>query len=142
MVHRVLLYKIFIVGPSTPQNLSTQSLNSTAILVSWDHPTNPNGKIKYRLSFSTGSSQVASFKLVYDGESTQYMVSNLKPFTQYSFKVNAYNVKYNLSSPSAVAMETTAQTGKFVVWYEGLPPPISCFKFYYVEPVHYFITFH
>ena len=103
----------FLAEPSAPQNLSTQSINSTAILVSWEQPTSSNGRIKYRLSFGKESDLIASLKLVYDGESTQYLVSNLKPFTRYRFKVNAYNVKYNLSSSFVVAMETTGQAGKF-----------------------------
>ena len=111
------MFIIFILGPSPPNNLSTQSLNSTAILVSWDAPTNPNGKIKYRLSFRRGSEPKASFKLVYDGDLTHHLVSNLNPFTLYNFKVNAYNVKYNLSSSSVFAMETTDQAGKFMWCY-------------------------
>ena len=110
----IFCFKLFFLAePSTPQNLSTQSVNSTAIFVSWEQPTNPNGRIKYRLSFGKESDLIAFFKLVYDGESTQYLVSNLKPFTRYRFEVNAYNIKYNLSSSFVVAMETTGQAGKF-----------------------------
>lgn len=75
----------------------------------------PNGKIKYRLFFRKESDPVAFFWPIYDGERIQYLVFNLKPFTQYSFKVNAYNVKYNLSSLSIVAMDTTAQAG-MIFW--------------------------
>lgn len=72
---------------------------------------NTNGKIKYRLSFNKRSEPSAASKLVYDGNATQYLVSNLKPYTQYSFKVVAYNVKYNLSSAAIDTSETTAQDG-------------------------------
>ena len=101
--------------PSPPQNLSTQSVNSTAILVSWQQTANSKGKIKYRLSINTGSEQGAFYQVVYDGNNTQYLVSDLKPFTQYNFRVTAYNIKYNLSSSLVVAMETTGQSGMLLL---------------------------
>ena len=101
--------------PSPPLNLSTQSVNSTAILVSWQQPVDSNGKIKYRLSINTGSEQSAFYQVVYDGNNTQYLVSDLKPFTKYNLQVTAYNVKYNLSSLSVVAMETTSQAGRLLL---------------------------
>lgn len=101
--------------PSSPLNLSTQSVNSTAILVSWKQPAHSNGKIKYRLSINTVSEQSAFYQVVYDGNNTQYLVSDLKPFTKYNLQVAAYNVKYNLSSLSVVAMETTSQAGRLLL---------------------------
>ena len=95
-------------GPSAPRNLSAQSVNSKEILVSWVAPVNPNGRIKYRLSFNN---RTQPSKLVYDGNDTQHVVSNLKPYTQYNFSVVAYNVKYNLSSATVDTLETTAQAG-------------------------------
>lgn len=101
--------------PSPPLNLSTQSVNSTAIHVSWQQPAHSNGKIKYRLSINTVSEQSAFYQVVYDGNNTQYLVSDLKPFTKYNLQVTAYNVKYNLSSLSVVAMETTSQAGRLLL---------------------------
>ena len=49
--------------------------------------------------------------LVYDGNATQHLVSNLSPYTQYTFEVAAYNVKYNLSSASVSTSEKTDQAG-------------------------------
>ena len=72
---------------------------------------NTNGKIKYRLSFYNTSEPGAAPKLAYDGNATQYLVSNLKPYTQYTFRVVAYNVKYNLSSASIDTSEKTDQAG-------------------------------
>ena len=45
--------------------------------------------------------------LVYDGNATQHLVSNLNPYTQYTFEVAAYNVKYNLTSASVNTLEKT-----------------------------------
>lgn len=101
--------------PSPPRNLSTQSVNSTAVLVSWQQPAHSNGNIKYRLSINTGSEQSAFYQVVYDGNNTRYLVSDLKPFTKYNLQVTAYNVKYNLSSPSVVTMETTGQAGRLLL---------------------------
>ena len=101
--------------PSPPLNFSAQSVNSTAILVSWQQPAHSNGKIKYRLSINTGSEQSAFYQVVYDDNNTQYLVSDLKPFTKYNLQVTAYNVKYNLSSLSVVAMETTSQAGRLLL---------------------------
>ena len=96
-------------GPSTPQNLSAQSISSTEIQVSWKAPVNTNGNVKYRLSFYNASEPSAAPKLVYDGNATQYLVSNLMPYTLYTFEVTAYNVKYNLSSASTDTLEKTDQ---------------------------------
>ncbi|XP_068670555.1 receptor-type tyrosine-protein phosphatase F-like [Montipora foliosa] len=94
--------------PSAPQNLSTKgNITATKIRVSWQQPLYPNGIIRYKLSFA--SDPETSFKLIYFGESTQYLVSNLKPFTKYRFELLAFNLKYNLSSPPIGAMETTDQ---------------------------------
>lgn len=113
---KLVFFVIFdLAEPSPPQNLSTQSVNSTAILVSWQQPAQSNGKIKYRLSINTGSEQSAFYQVVYDGNNTQYLVSDLKPFTKYNLQVSAYNVKYNLSSSSVVAMETTGQAGRLLL---------------------------
>ena len=49
--------------------------------------------------------------LVYDGNATQHLVSNLSPYTQYTFEVAAYSVKYNLSSASVDTSEKTDQAG-------------------------------
>ena len=49
--------------------------------------------------------------LVHDGNATQHLVSNLKPYTQYTFEVVAYNVKDNLSSASVNTSEKTDQAG-------------------------------
>ena len=107
-------------GPSVPQNLSAQSVSSTEILVSWKTPENTNGKIKYRLSFYKTSELSAAPKLVYDGNATQHLVSNLKPFTRYTLKVLAYNVKYNLSSASIDTSEKTDESRKFAYCFEFL----------------------
>ena len=96
-------------GPSTPQNLSAQSISSTEIQVSWKAPVNTNGNVKYRLSFYNATEPSAAPKLVYDGNATQYLVSNLMPYTLYTFEVTAYNVKYNLSSAATDTLEKTDQ---------------------------------
>ena len=49
--------------------------------------------------------------LVYDGNATQHLVSNLKPYTHYTFEVAAYNVKYNLSSGSVNTSQKTEEDG-------------------------------
>ena len=49
--------------------------------------------------------------LVYDGNATRQLVSNLKPYTHYTFEVVAYNVKYNLSSASVKTSEKTEEAG-------------------------------
>lgn len=98
--------------PSAPQNLSTKTLNATAIRVSWKEPKKLNGKIKYRLSCERTGEPSSVAKLLYDGNNTQFIVSDLKPYTRYIFSVTAYNVKYNLSSSEVFTEETTDQAGK------------------------------
>lgn len=99
--------------PSAPQNLSTKgAISATSILVSWQKPRNPNGVIGYRLSFSKVSDRGNSFEVIHIRERNHFLVSKLKPFTKYIFEVSAFNLKYNLSSPSVEAMETTDQAGK------------------------------
>ncbi len=104
---------VVLSGPSPPRNLTAKSINSSAILVSWVTPVNLNGKIKYRLSFNKRS------ELVYDGNGTRYLVSNLKPYTQYTFSLVAYNIKYNLTSAAVHTLESTPQDGKFFLKWKG-----------------------
>ena len=111
MICLMQFISVVLSGPTSPQNLSAKSINSTTILVSWKEPTSPNGKIKYRLLFKRTAEPSSVAQLVYDGHDTQHVVSNLKPYTRYTFSVIAYNVKYNLSSSVIVAVETTGQAG-------------------------------
>ena len=61
-------------------------INSTAILVTWSPPTQPNGDIIRYMLYQNGT-------LVFNGSALAYTVTNLQPFTYYSYSISACTVR-------------------------------------------------
>ena len=107
----VILFSFFL-GPSPPTDLTTHTLNSSAIRVSWQIPLNPNGEIFYRLYYWQNSEGPGSRKLIYDGPLLEYIVAELHEYITYTFMLLAYNVRFEWSSTAVNASETTHPAGK------------------------------
>ena len=107
----VILFSFFL-GPSPPTDLTTHTLNSSAIRVSWQIPWNPNGEIFYRLYYWQNSKGPGSGQLIYDGPLLEYIVAGLYGYVTYTFMLLAYNVRFEWSSTAVNASETTHPAGK------------------------------
>ena len=96
-------------APLEPTNVTASVLNSTAILLSWSYPQQPNGLI---LGYIIQTNATLSFSLFPDGveiispsevnltlgqlndmTSQDLIFANLTPFTVYSFRVQALAVQ-------------------------------------------------
>ena len=82
-------------------------INSTALLVSWAEPLQPNGEIiQYRL--------VQNGSVVFSGLQTMYTYTELEPFTVYSFAIMACTIKGCGSSSQSSAYTGDAVPQGFV----------------------------
>ena len=86
-------------------------MNSTAVKVTWLKSLHPNGVIRYRLNVRLSKDEQSANRLIYNGLNTMFVVSRLQEFTEYTFTVESFNVKYNWTSTPAVATETTHSAG-------------------------------
>ena len=105
-------FLFFILGPSPPTDLTTHTLNSSAIRVSWKIPLNPNGEILYRLYYWQNSEGPGSRQLIYTGSLFEYIVAGLHEYVTYTFMLLAYNVRFEWNSTAVNTSETTHPAGK------------------------------
>ena len=61
-------------------------VNATAVLVSWSPPSQPNGDIIQYMLYQNGT-------LVFSGLQLSYTVTDLQPFTYYSYSISACTVR-------------------------------------------------
>ncbi|GCB66602.1 hypothetical protein scyTo_0013594, partial [Scyliorhinus torazame] len=107
----IILEHVQVPGPA--QNLVAQANSPTSITVTWQEPHSDNGPIAnyklYYLEKGAGSEQDV------DVGSLSYTMNGLKKFTEYSFRV----VAYNKHGPGVSTEEVVATT------YSGVPsaPP-------------------
>eukprot|EP00090_Calanus_glacialis_P045884 TRINITY_DN8764_c0_g1_i5.p1 TRINITY_DN8764_c0_g1~~TRINITY_DN8764_c0_g1_i5.p1 ORF type:complete len:888 (-),score=166.51 TRINITY_DN8764_c0_g1_i5:697-3360(-) len=129
-------------APEAPSNRPMiSSITSRSVLLTWATPLNDNHDpiINYRI-FTREDNVLESTKIDTGVNETRFLVTGLKPFTTYSFKVSAEN-KIGYSVPSKESFQTqthrerpsvapvfrrskitTHSTGLDVYWD---PPPIS-----------------
>lgn len=85
-------------------------VNSTSVYVTWEKPALPNGiVVGYGLLQKTGSDETVLFS----GMGFNFTVTNLQPFTDYEFRVNASTVAG--SGLSEWTQVKTFEDGKFSV---------------------------
>ena len=82
------------------------SPDSKSMLLQWDHPSKPNGIIIQYSIYMNGS-----LLLNVTGNTTKYRVTNLQPFTLYTFAVAACTVVACKQSPYSPALRTL-ESGK------------------------------
>ncbi|KAK2567085.1 Hemicentin-1 [Acropora cervicornis] len=79
-------------APSPPENVAVVSYNSTAIRVTWNVPTTPNGLVtRYEIQYNAaGSADVITRVLsVNRFPRLDFMIGSLKPFTRYEIRIRA-----------------------------------------------------
>ena len=85
-------------GSSTPQNLTFEVLNSTAVKISWSYPESPNGEIQgYNILYAEFPDDMEiliniTLDMIDDTSDQSYVILDLLPFTQYSFRVRAFSL--------------------------------------------------
>jgi len=76
--------------PGPPQEVEARATSSFSILISWDPPSGNNGNIlKYKLYYRQGDASLDRDISITDA--TQYHLTDLREFTEYSFWVSAFN---------------------------------------------------
>lgn len=93
-------------------SLIIERKTSQSIELSWRAPSKLNGRIGYHLYYwkkTSDSSTGGSFVL--GGQTTRKIVGDLKPFTEYTFSVFAYNLRKNLSGPESTISAMTDSAG-------------------------------
>uniref|UniRef100_A0A3P9K2Y6 Protein tyrosine phosphatase receptor type Q n=1 Tax=Oryzias latipes TaxID=8090 RepID=A0A3P9K2Y6_ORYLA len=121
--------------PSAVQNLKAEAEDSISIRVSWRIPAEPNGPItQYRLQVLVDEILVQDITLTVE-EELSYVVSDLNPFTEYTFKVTASTTvgegpainitektREQPSSVLKVSYENITSTSILVYWDPPLNP--------------------
>ncbi|GAB1601234.1 neogenin isoform X9 [Argonauta hians] len=120
--------------PSPPRNAIAEAVSSTSIRVQYEPPEEPNGQIKsYKIIYyEVGANKEASI----DVRGLEHVLTNLKQFRDYSFRVEAHNengagmsteefvakTKADVpsDSPTNFTLEATSSTSIIVRWE---PPP-------------------
>ncbi|RDD42224.1 Netrin receptor DCC, partial [Trichoplax sp. H2] len=90
--------------------ISAMVLSATGINISWGQPLPLNGIVRYRLQRTLANE--SNWQLIFDGNETrEFNDMGLHPYTVYSYRVMAYNLKYGLNgSESESVNETTKQS--------------------------------
>ncbi|XP_066579876.1 phosphatidylinositol phosphatase PTPRQ isoform X2 [Amia ocellicauda] len=76
--------------PSSVENVYYQNISSTSILVSWDPPSNPNGRITHFTVYGMDLRTKEAFQKVTN--ETSIILSGLKKYTEYKLRVAASTV--------------------------------------------------
>ena len=84
-------------GSSPPQNFTVEVHNSTAVEISWSYPDSPNGEIQgYTILYAVFPDDMEiliniTLDIIDDDSDQSYVIFDLLPFTQYSFRVRAFS---------------------------------------------------
>lgn len=91
-IHKPLVF-FTNAAPSTPRNLTLIVESNTTILVTWFPPENKNGIIsEYNIQVMEGvNSSWQNINIT--GNATYMIVNNLKPYTNYSFRIQARTIR-------------------------------------------------
>lgn len=90
-VSDVVIIPIYINKAKTPANLTFTNITNESMTISWSTNGNPSGTI-YELYDATSN------KLLYSGTDTTFLRTELKPNTQYQYKIRAKDSYGNYSS--------------------------------------------
>ena len=88
---------IIITGSSPPQNFTVTILNSTSVELSWRYPDSPNGEIQgYSIFYAEFPNAMEilidiTLNTIDDSSDQSFVVTELLPFTWYSFRVRAFS---------------------------------------------------
>ena len=97
----LICFIIKFIGSSPPQNFTFEVLNSTAVEISWSYPDLPNGEIQgYTILYAEFPDDMEiliniTLDMTDDTSDQIYVIFDLLPFTQYSFRVRAFSLDEN-----------------------------------------------
>ena len=99
-------------GPSAPTKFSGKVLSDKEILITWEEPVNANGIIRsyYIRVYDTKSGQEAFNKTVPKEGNNEQRLSNLKPYTNFTFTIQAKTIELG---EMAYFTAKTLEGGKF-----------------------------
>ena len=99
-------------GPSAPTKFSGKVLSDKEILITWEEPVNANGIIRshYIRVYDTKSGQEAYNKTVPKEVNNEHRLSNLKPYTNFTFTTQAKTIELG---EMAYFTSKTLEGGKF-----------------------------
>ena len=82
-------------GPSAPTKFIGKVLSDKEILITWEEPVNANGIIRsyYIRVYDTESGQEAYNKTVPKEGNNEQRLSNLKPYTNFTFTIQAKTIE-------------------------------------------------
>lgn len=88
-------------APTAPTGLTAESQSSSEIKLDWDASSDNKGVAGYKIYYSDTDKEIG------DVSGTSFTDSDLKPETEYSYYVKAYDEAVNISDPSNTVSETT-----------------------------------
>lgn len=119
MNHSIFRLLIFSPAPSAPQSVSASSVNSTAVMVTWKEPKNPNGLVTwYEIHFKRSVSDVVSTRLFSANHmpAREVVIGDLAPYSFYVFNVRAATgQQHKLWGNFTTAKERTGEAGVFLM---------------------------
>lgn len=82
-------------GPSAPTKFSGKFLSDKEILITWEEPVNANGIIRsyYIRVYDTKCGREAYNKTVPKEDNNEQRLSNLKPYTNFTFTIQAKTIE-------------------------------------------------
>ncbi len=106
---KLLIIFLCAVPSGSPVNLTTMSISSTSIALTWDPPLlhERNGVITNYTITLNSDGNVATFVTT----DTMFTVANLHPFNSYTFSVSA-STSVGSGPMSGAVTETTLEDGK------------------------------
>ena len=105
-------------GASPPINVAAETINSTAIRVSWSYPEIPRGNITgYNIfhNITRDGQTNISLATINDMSNQTYVFGGLDPFTYYEFQVAAFAEtpeQTHFGDPSNLVVEQTSEDSK------------------------------
>lgn len=105
------MYFFVVAVPTEVRSFNQYNKTSTtAVTLTWTAPEYPNGHIGYELLYGPKASSM-SMKTLSSSE-TNITISELLPYTSYTFIIKAFNLKSHQSGPSRNVSIRTQPSGK------------------------------
>ena len=100
------------VAPGRPTNVKISAVSSTALMVSWDKPTENNGVIlDYTVRYFCVNTNRCQDDRQHTARVHSYLVTGLYPYTEYGFVVSARTVAGG-GPETEVKTSTTLEAGE------------------------------
>ena len=112
--------QLFPSYPPPPENVTTRTLNSSAILVAWVPPTYTHGIIQYYV-IEWGLADATALDIINIplSQGLEHVFASLAIYTEYKFSVRAVNNAYNIEETLSGYLSAS------VYQYTGEEPPIG-----------------